>query len=81
MVGVGHFVIKNPLTRNEIRRIVSVSKTKSEDDNNQLIIENADNSTKAKIVNEEEIHLLDRALRKSIAVMKSLLIKRIVDKL
>lgn len=69
----GDFVIKNPLTRNEIRRIVNVSKAKSEDDNDQFIMGDASNSTRAKIANEEEIHLLDRALRKSIAVKSTLL--------
>jgi ParB family transcriptional regulator, chromosome partitioning protein len=69
----GDFVIKNPLTRNEIRRIVRVSKAKSEGDD-QFIMEDAGNSPRAKIANEEEVHLLDRALRKSIAVMKSTLL-------
>ncbi len=70
----GEFVIKNPLTRNEVRRIVNVSKAKSEGENDQFTIEDATNSTRAKIANEEEVHLLDRALRKSIAVMKSTLL-------
>jgi ParB family transcriptional regulator, chromosome partitioning protein len=68
------FVIKNPLTRNEIRHIVSVSKSNVKDDNNQSILENKKSNSTAKIVNEEEVHLLDRALRKSIAVMKSTLL-------
>jgi ParB family chromosome partitioning protein len=70
----GDFVIKNPLTRNEIRRIANVSKAKSEDDKDQFIMEDASNSTRIKIANEEEAHLIDRALRKSIAVMKSTLL-------
>ena len=68
-------MIKNPLTRNEIRRIANVSKAKSEDDKDQFIMEEASNSTRIKIANEEEAHLIDRALRKSIAVMKSYFIK------
>jgi hypothetical protein len=71
---LGDFIIKNPLTRNEIRRIVNVSKVKSEDDNDQFIMEDASKSTRATIAKEEEMHLLDRALRKSIAVMKSTLL-------
>ena len=66
----GDFVIKNPLTRNEIRRIVNVSKAKSDDDNDQFF-QMTGIALEQKIANEEEIHLLDRALRKSIAVMKS----------
>jgi hypothetical protein len=51
-----------------------VSKAKSEDDKDQFIMEDASNSTRVKNANEEEAHLLNRALRKSIAVMKSTLL-------
>lgn len=68
------FVIKNPLSRSEIRQIVNNSKSKPDEENYQFMSEGENNSTKVKIVNEEEVHLLDRALRKSIAVMKSTLL-------
>lgn len=62
------FILDNPLTKEEIRHIVRVSKTdkKNEDDDS--------NSTGREMVYEKELYLLDKALRKSIAVMKSTLV-------
>jgi ParB family chromosome partitioning protein len=63
------FIIKNPLTKKEVRHIVKVSKT------TQLYNDKDDrNKTKNNIAYEKELYLLDKALRKSIAVMKSTLV-------
>lgn len=64
------FIIKNPLTKDEVRHIVKVSKEEHNDNDNSF--ENAGNSGSTN--SEKELYLLDRALRKSIAVMKSTLV-------
>jgi ParB family transcriptional regulator, chromosome partitioning protein len=67
------FVIKNPLTRNEIRHIVKVSKAKSDGNDSYNHMETTHvNSTN--IAHEKELYLLDKALRKTLAVMKSTLL-------
>lgn len=66
------FVIKNPLTRNEIRHIVKVSKTKS-DEKGPTNYEDKSGNSKS-IACEKELYLLDKALRKTIAVMKSTMV-------
>jgi ParB family transcriptional regulator, chromosome partitioning protein len=72
--GFADFVIGNPLTRNEIRRIVRVSKTKTDEEDSVLLSEDQCSRTEIKMAHEKEHYLLDRALRKSIAVMKSTLL-------
>ena len=62
------FIIQNPLTKDEVRHIVRVSKI----DNNKENTETVEN--KNSIRHEKELYLLDKALRKSIAVMKSTLV-------
>src|SRR2546428_10262904 len=66
------FVIKSPLTRSEIRHIVKVSKAKS-DENGPTNYEDKSSNSKG-IACEKELHLLDKALRKTIAVMKSTMV-------
>ena len=66
------FVIKNPLTRNEIRHIVKVSKSKS-DENGPTNYEDKSGNSKT-IACEKELYHLDKALRKTIAVMKSTMV-------
>lgn len=72
------FVIDNPLTKEEIRRIVRVSKTAQNDGILGTDTRNddseTDNDTSGEMTREKELYLLDKALRKSIAVMKSTLI-------
>jgi len=62
-----NFVIKNPLTKVEIRNIVKISKTKKKefDDQNEHYIEK-------RVFREKD--LIDKALRKSIVLMKSTLV-------
>jgi ParB family transcriptional regulator, chromosome partitioning protein len=67
------FIIKNPLTKDEVRHIVRISKGGYDDDNN-LVIDHSTGSNKNNINQEKELYLLDKALRKSIAVMKSTLV-------
>ncbi|PWU79264.1 MAG: hypothetical protein DLM72_18295 [Candidatus Nitrosopolaris wilkensis] len=67
------FVIKNPLTKNEIRHIVKVSKAKS-DDNDPSNYKEKTPSSSANMAYEKEVYLLDKALRKTLAVMKSTLL-------
>jgi ParB family chromosome partitioning protein len=71
--GFADFVIKNPLTRNEIRHIVKVSKGKS-DDNDPYNYKEKTPSSSANIAYEKEVYLLDKSLRKTVAVMKSTLL-------
>jgi ParB family transcriptional regulator, chromosome partitioning protein len=59
-----NFVIKNPLTKAEVRNIVKISKVKKEFDD-QIYTERA-------VFHEKD--LIDRALRKSIVLMKSTLV-------
>ncbi|MGC1932696.1 MAG: hypothetical protein WA667_27295 [Candidatus Nitrosopolaris sp.] len=63
------FVIKNPLTKVEIRNIVKISRAKGNDLNDPKI---NDHSLSKNISHEKD--LIDRALRKSIVVMKSTLV-------
>lgn len=67
------FIIKNPLTKDEVRHIVRVSKEEHDDDSN-LGDACSIGCGKNNINQEKELYLLDKALRKSIAVMKSTLI-------
>jgi ParB family transcriptional regulator, chromosome partitioning protein len=62
------FVIQNPLTKDEVRHIVRVSKTEHNKENTGTF------ERKNNIRHEKELYLLDKALRKSIAVMKSTLL-------
>jgi ParB family chromosome partitioning protein len=71
--GFADFLIKNPLTRSEIRHIVRVSKTKSKEVSDPFLSDD-ENKTDIRIAHEKEHYLLDRALRKSVAVMKSTLL-------
>lgn len=64
------FIIKNPLTKDEVRHITKVSK--EEHGNNDNSFENANSNGCTNL--EKELYLLDKALRKSIAVMKSTLV-------
>jgi ParB family chromosome partitioning protein len=64
------FIIKNPLTKDEVRHIIRVSK--EEHNGNDDSFENAANY--GGINSGKELYLLDKALRKSIAVMKSTLV-------
>ncbi len=61
------FVIKNPLTKVEIRNIVKISRAKSNDLNDPN-----DHCPPESISHEKD--LIDKALRKSIVVMKSTLV-------
>ena len=63
------FVIKNPLTKVEIRNIVKASRARSSvhnDLNGHCLSKN--------VTHEKELYLIDKALRKSIVVMKSTLL-------
>ena len=63
------FVIKNPLTKVEIRNIVKASRARSSDHkdlNGHCLSKN--------VTHEKELYLIDKALRKSIVVMKSTLL-------
>src|SRR5918992_2308157 len=53
------FIIKNPLTKDEVRHIVKVSKEEHNDNDNSF--ENAGNNGSTN--SEKELYLLDRALR------------------
>jgi ParB family transcriptional regulator, chromosome partitioning protein len=73
MEGFADFIIQNPLTKDEVRHIVKVSKSEPSNKSNGFDYENGfegKNNTR----NEKELYLLDKALRKSIAVMKSTLV-------
>jgi ParB family transcriptional regulator, chromosome partitioning protein len=70
MEGLADFIIQNPLTKDEVRHIVRVSKS---DHNNKNSLEENTIETK-NTQHEKELYLLDKALRKSIAVMKSTLV-------
>jgi ParB family chromosome partitioning protein len=63
------FVVKNPLTKDEMRKVVKISRATSKNVNDDI---NERQSTK--FSNEKELYLIDKALRKSIAVMKSTLV-------
>jgi ParB family chromosome partitioning protein len=67
MQDVADFVIKNPLTKVQIRKIVKISKAKSNDLNDLC-----DHSPSRSVSSEKD--LIDKALRKSIVVMKSTLV-------
>jgi ParB family chromosome partitioning protein len=64
---IADFVIKNPLTKVEIRNIVKGSRARS---NN---VNDPDSSSKNDF-HENELHLIDKTFRKSISVMKSTLV-------
>ncbi len=64
---IAGFVIKNPLTKVEIRNIVNGCRAKSNDLND--LIPPSKNAS-----HENELYLVDKTLRKSIAVMKSTLV-------
>lgn len=66
------FIIKNPLTKDEVRHIVRASKEEHDDGSENYSIENTSNHGNTN--SEKELYLLDKALRKSIAVMKSTLV-------
>jgi ParB family chromosome partitioning protein len=70
MEGFADFLIQNPLTKHEVRHIVRVSR--SEHNNNNSLEENTLETKNTQ--HEKELYLLDKALRKSIAVMKSTLV-------
>jgi ParB family transcriptional regulator, chromosome partitioning protein len=70
MEGFADFLIQNPLTKDEVRHIVRASK--SEYSNKNSLEENIMETKN--IQHEKELYLLDKALRKSIAVMKSTLV-------
>lgn len=61
------FILDNPLTKDEIRQIVRVSRGDQKDDG-------SDASAGNEMTYEKELYLLDKALRKSIAVMKSTMV-------
>jgi ParB family transcriptional regulator, chromosome partitioning protein len=67
MQEIAGFVIKNPLTKVEIRNIVKGSRAKSNDLDDP-------NSSSKNASQENELYLIDKTLRKSIAVMKSTLV-------
>jgi ParB family chromosome partitioning protein len=60
-----NFVIRNPLTKAEVRNIVKISKAKKKEFDDQIYTERT-------LVHEKD--LIDRALRKSIVLMKSTLV-------
>lgn len=72
MEGLADFIINNPLTKDEVRQIVRVSKEEHSDNDNDNSFDNISNYGSANL--EKELYLLDKALRKSIAVMKSTLL-------
>ncbi|MGB7956116.1 MAG: ParB/RepB/Spo0J family partition protein [Candidatus Nitrosopolaris sp.] len=63
------FVIKNPLTKVEIRNIVKASRARSSDHNDLN-----GHCLSKNVTDEKELYLIDKALRKSIVVMKSTLL-------
>jgi ParB family transcriptional regulator, chromosome partitioning protein len=63
------FVIKNPLTKVEIRNIVKASRARSSDHNDLN-----GHCLSKNVTHEKELYLIDKALRKSIVVMKSTLL-------
>jgi ParB family transcriptional regulator, chromosome partitioning protein len=63
------FIIQNSLTKEEVRHIVRISKAENNEENIYTTIGYKNNTQQ-----EKEIYLLDKALRKSIAVMKSTLV-------
>jgi ParB family chromosome partitioning protein len=67
MQEIADFVIKNPRTKVEIRNIVKRSRTRSNDLNDPNLP--SKNSS-----HENELYLIDKTLKKSIAVMKSTLV-------
>jgi ParB family transcriptional regulator, chromosome partitioning protein len=67
MKEIAGFVIKNPLTKVEIRNIVKTSRAKSNDLDDL-------NPPSKNASHENELDLVDKTLRKSIAVMKSTLV-------
>lgn len=72
MEGFADFIINNPLTKDEVRQIVRVSKGEHSDHDNDNCFDNISNYGSASL--EKELYLLDKALRKSIAIMKSTLL-------
>jgi ParB family transcriptional regulator, chromosome partitioning protein len=62
-----NFVIKNPLTKVEVRNIVKISKAKKKESNDQ-----SEYYTEGRVFHEKD--LIDKALRKSIVLMKSTLV-------
>ena len=62
-----NFVIKNPLTKVEIRNIVKISKATKQEFDHQC-----EDYTETRVFQEKD--LIDRALRKSIVLMKSTLV-------
>jgi ParB family chromosome partitioning protein len=67
MQEIADFVIKNPVTKVEIRNIVKRSRARSNDLNDL-------NSPSKNDFHENELYLIDKTLRKSISVMKSTLV-------
>ena len=65
---LGAFIAENPMTRNDVRQIVKASKC---EDSSR---EESDRHMKKTITREKELYLLDKALKKSIAVMKSTMV-------
>src|SRR5207249_369847 len=63
------FVVKNPMTKDEMRNVVKISKATSKNVN-----DNINERQSIKFSNKKELYLIDKALRKSIAVMKSTLV-------
>lgn len=63
------FIIQNHLTKEEVRHIVRISKSENNEENTYTTMDSKNNTQQ-----EKEIYLLDKALRKSIAVMKSTLV-------
>ncbi len=76
MEGFADFIINNPLTKDEVRHIVKVSRIEhneaDNDDNNDD--NNGNISNYGNTALEKELYYLDKSLRKSIAVMKSTLL-------
>ena len=68
MQDIAGFVINNPLTKVEIRNIVKGSRATKTKDLNDL------NPPSNNASHENELYLIDKTLRKSIAVMKSTLV-------
>lgn len=62
-----NFVIKNPLTKVEVRNIVKISKATKQEFDDQ-----SEHYTESRVFHEKD--LIDRALRKSIVLMKSTLV-------
>lgn len=72
MEGFADFIINNPLTKDEVRHIVKISKEEHGENDNEY---NNGNTNKYGSTNsQKELYLLDKSLRKSIAVMKSTLL-------